>query len=142
MRFISTRGASPPLSLSSAIQASLAPDGGLYVPETFPGFELQDFDGLESWAAIGEKVLKPFFEGDRLEPYLSSICHEVFDFPVVLKDLGDKTAVLELFHGPTAAFKDVGARFLSRSLARMEEQYTVLVATSGDTGGAVAAAFH
>jgi threonine synthase len=142
MKYISTRGDSPPLGLSGAIQMSLAPDGGLYVPEFFPQFELTDFEGSNSWPSIGKKVLQPFFEGDGLEPDLTLICESAFDFPLVLKNLANHDAALELFHGPTAAFKDVGARFLAECVARMEGRRMVLVATSGDTGGAVAAAFH
>jgi threonine synthase len=142
MRFRSTRSTSPTLTISEAMQMSIAPDGGLYVPESFPVFEIEDFAGLESWGAIGAKVLEPFFSGDMLRPQLDEICREAFNFPVSLNYIGDGTAVLELFHGPTAAFKDVGARFLAACLSRLPGRRTVLVATSGDTGGAVAAAFH
>ncbi len=142
MRFRSTRSTSPTLSLSEAIQMSLAPDGGLYVPESFPFFETGDFDGLESWREIGVKLLEPFFVGDVLRPQLDEICRQAFNFPIPLNHIGDNTAVLELFHGPTAAFKDVGARFLAACVSRLPGRRTVLVATSGDTGGAVAAAFH
>ena len=142
MRFRSTRSTSPTLSLSDAIQMSIAPDGGLYVPESFPAFEIADFDGLQSWEEIGAKLLEPFFSGDRLGPQLSEICREAFNFPIPLNYIGNDTAVLELFHGPTAAFKDVGARFLAACVSRLPGRRTVLVATSGDTGGAVAAAFH
>jgi len=142
MRFRSTRSASPTLTLSEAIQMSLAPDGGLYVPESFPVFEIGDFDGLESWGEIGAKLLEPFFNGDVLQPQLDEICRHAFNFPIPLNYIGNDTAVLELFHGPTAAFKDVGARFLAACVSRLPGRRTVLVATSGDTGGAVAAAFH
>ena len=142
MRFRSTRSTSPALTLSEAIQMSIAPDGGLYVPESFPVFEIPDFDGLESWGEIGAKVLEPFFSGDTLRSQLGEICRKAFNFPITLNYIGDDTAVLELFHGPTAAFKDVGARFLAACLSRLPGRRTVLVATSGDTGGAVAGAFH
>ncbi|HEV2828149.1 MAG TPA: threonine synthase [Pyrinomonadaceae bacterium] len=142
MRFRSTRSLSPTLTLSEAIQMSLAPDGGLYVPESFPAFKIEDFDDLESWGEIGAKLLKPFFSGDVLEPKLDEICREAFNFPISLNYIGEDTAVLELFHGPTAAFKDIGARFLAACVSRLPGRRTVLVATSGDTGGAVAAAFH
>ena len=142
MRFRSTRSPSPTLTLSEAIQTSIAPDGGLYVPESFPVFEIGDFDGLESWGQIGAKLLEPFFTDDVLRPRLDEICREAFNFPIPLNYIGDDTAVLELFHGPTAAFKDIGARFLAACVSRLPGRRTVLVATSGDTGGAVAAAFH
>ena len=141
IRFRSTRSARPTLGLSEAMLTSLAPDGGLYVPETFPEFTAGEFEGLEHWRDVGERVLRPFFEGDVLGAHLAEICEEAFDFPVPLRELGGETAVLELFHGPTAAFKDVGARFLAACVSRLPGRRTVLVATSGDTGGAVAAAF-
>ncbi|HLM58391.1 MAG TPA: threonine synthase [Pyrinomonadaceae bacterium] len=142
MRFRSTRNDSPALSFSGAMLGGLAPDGGLYVPERFPRFGLGEFEGLEGWTEIGARLLGPFFEGDPLAPQLDEICREAFNFPVVLRESDDETAVLELFHGPTAAFKDVGARFLAACVSRLPGRRTVLVATSGDTGGAVAAAFH
>src|SRR5690606_1208507 len=116
MEFISTRNASPPASLSQAIAAGLAPDGGLYVPAKLPAGR-----ALEAGASLSQttaSLLAPFFEGDALAPALPAICAEALDFPVPLKPLatpGDH--VLELFHGPTAAFKDVGARFLAATLA-------------------------
>src|SRR5262249_27584014 len=142
MKFRSTRGASPSLNVSEAIQTSIAPDGGLYVPERFPAFKAPDFEGLESWREIGIRVLQPFFAGDLLAPHLADICAEAFNFPISLNQLSEDTAGLELFHGPTAAFKDVGARFLAACVSRLSGRRTVIVATSGDTGGAVAAAFH
>jgi threonine synthase len=142
MRYVSTRGAAPPAGLSEAVQTSLAPDGGLYVPEQFPRFNVADFDGRESLRDIAARFLQPFFAGDALAAHLEEICEEAFDFPVPLVELDETTSLLELFHGPTAAFKDVGARFLAACVARLPGRRTVLVATSGDTGGAVAAAFH
>lgn len=141
MKYVSTRASSPPLGLSEAIQTGLAPDGGLYVPEQFPKFKVEEFDGLDSLPDIAEKFLTPFFKDDELSPHLSDICREAFNFNVPLVELDETTAVLELFHGPTAAFKDVGARFLAACVSRLPGRRTVLVATSGDTGGAVAAAF-
>jgi threonine synthase len=141
MKYVSTRAAVEPLGLSEAIQTGLAPDGGLYVPERFPKFGTEEFDGLDSLPEIAERFLAPFFEGDELSAHLSDICREAFDFDVPLVELDETTALLELFHGPTAAFKDVGARFLAACVARSAGRRTVLVATSGDTGGAVAAAF-
>jgi threonine synthase len=146
MKYPSTRGTAPPASLSEAIRAGIAPDGGLYVPERFPRLAPEDFAGLAALPEIGARLLEPFFADDPLADALPQICREALDFPVPLRPLRDRTSVLELFHGPTAAFKDVGARFLARCMARLhvdpERPRTVLVATSGDTGGAVAAAFH
>ena len=141
MRFHSTRSGSQSLTLSEAIGQSIASDGGLYVPESFPTLGAEDFAGLNSWKEIGKRLLEPFFRDDDLHPHLSDICDEAFNFPITLSFLNNETAVLELFHGPTAAFKDVGARFLAACVARMPGRRTIIVATSGDTGGAVAAAF-
>jgi threonine synthase len=141
MKFRSTRSTSPLLTFSEAIQTSIAPDRGLYVPVSFPAFKDSSFDGLASWSEIGEKLLAPFFEGDVLAPQLADICSEAFNFPILLNYVSN-AGVLELFHGPTAAFKDVGARFLAACVSRLGGRRTVIVATSGDTGGAVAAAFH
>ncbi|MFT3756440.1 MAG: threonine synthase [Pseudoxanthomonas sp.] len=145
MQFISTRNNTPAATLSAAIAAGLAPDGGLYVPQQLPAArELAPGANLAETAAA---LLQPFFAGDALESELPSICETAFDFPAPLQALatpGDH--VLELFHGPTAAFKDFGARFLAQCLTRLrrdtDKPLTILVATSGDTGAAVAAAFH
>lgn len=145
MNFISTRNNSPAATLSQAIAAGLAPDGGLYVPETLP--EPRELAVGADIAETATCLLSPFFAGDGLEGDLASICRSAFDFPVPLKPLATlHDHVLELFHGPTAAFKDFGARFLAQCLTRLcrdaGKPLTILVATSGDTGAAVAAAFH
>ena len=132
------------LSASQAILKGLAADGGLFVPSVLPS--LSDKVSLSlSYADFAAEVLKPFFEGDELYDELADICRGAFSFPVVLNELKD-VSVLELFHGPTSAFKDFGARFLAFSmeklLVRKGEKLCILVATSGDTGGAVASAFH
>ncbi|WP_422477404.1 threonine synthase [Pleomorphochaeta sp. DL1XJH-081] len=146
MRFISTRGKAPAVSASQAILQGLAPDGGLYVPEYFPYLSPQQLSRVTSYPELAYEVLSPFFVGDELESSLAEICVEAFDFPVPLHWHDDKDSVLELYWGPTAAFKDFGARFLAASMQRLlanrERKLTILVATSGDTGGAVAAAFH
>jgi threonine synthase len=145
VRYRSTRGAAA-VSLGEALIRGLASDGGLMVPDELPRFEITDFDGLEQPGEIASRLLAPFFAGDPLADELPDICTEALDFPIPLRTVGHGTEVLELFHGPTAAFKDVGARFLARCLARMPirngRPRTVLVATSGDTGGAVGAAFE
>lgn len=145
MNFISTRHAAPAATLSQAIAAGLAPDGGLYVPDALP--PSRDLAPGRDIADTAATLLAPFFAGDALEGDLASICREAFDFPAPLRALGTPADhVLELFHGPTAAFKDFGARFLAASMARVRRSeakpLTILVATSGDTGAAVAAAFH
>ncbi len=146
MRFPSTRGGCEPASASEALRAGLAPDGGLFVPETLPALSPAALDPALPYPERAREVLAPFFRGDELEPQLPELCREAFDFPVPLTRLSDRVRILELFHGPTAAFKDFGARVLARALERLEAgektPLTILVATSGDTGGAVAAAFH
>jgi threonine synthase len=145
VKYLSTRGGDA-VTLSDAIARGLAPDGGLYVPESLPLLPLEAFDGLDDLPDVAIRLLRPFFEGDQLAGELEEICRTALDFPIPLKNVGEDLSVLELFHGPTAAFKDVGARFLaqcfSRGLAGGDRRLTILVATSGDTGGAVAAAFH
>ncbi|MBO9663274.1 threonine synthase [Dokdonella sp.] len=146
MNYLSTRGAAPPLGLGAALEAGLATDGGLYVPERVPRLREEDFDGCATLATVAARLLRPFFAGDALAAELDAICAEALDPPAPLRAIAAHTWLLELFHGPTAAFKDFGARFLAASLARRRgadaAPLTVLVATSGDTGAAVAAAFH
>lgn len=147
MRYVSTRDAGHSASLSEALKRGIAPDGGLYVPAKMPTFDVAAFDGATTLPEVANRFLAPFFAGDALEPHLAAITAEAFDFPVPIVPLpgaGPDVGVLELFHGPTAAFKDFGARFLAACMARIphERPLTILVATSGDTGGAVAAAFH
>ena len=145
MRYRSTRSPDHRVPVSRALEEGLAPDGGLYVPETFPDLGPEAFEGCETIEDVAETLLRPFLADDPLVDSLPSICEATFGFSVPLRALGRRTHVLELFHGPTAAFKDVGARFLADSLARLNADasrpLTILVATSGDTGAAVAAAF-
>lgn len=149
MHYISTRNADHQVLLGEAIAHGLAPDGGLYIPKAFPHFTARAFEADTELPQIGAQLLAPFAEGDPLAEELPAICNEAFDFPAPLVHLPNAPApvsVLELFHGPTCAFKDFGARFLAACLQRIRRgqrrKLTVLVATSGDTGGAVAAAFH
>ena len=146
--FRSSRAQAAPCTFSQAVLQGLAPDGGLYVPVEYPRATLQESAGDRGLAAVAVQLLTPFLGGDPLAPQLPAIAREALDFPAPLAplDADGRLSVLELFHGPTAAFKDFGARFLATCFARMqprdERTLTVLVATSGDTGGAVAAAFH
>ena len=150
MRYLSTRGGEE-VGLLDALLRGLAADGGLYVPDELPRFTPRDFHG-ETLPAIAAELLAPFFAGSPLEGEVAAICRDALNFPVPLVPVvgpHGELSVLELFHGPTAAFKDVGARFLAavmeRALPRLpadDRPLTILVATSGDTGGAVAAAFH
>ncbi len=145
MRYISTRAKGDDyFSASDAILKGLAPDGGLFIPEHIPSIP-ESFTLTEgAWYAMYQALL-PFFEGDELENDLEEICRNAFSFPVPFHADGGKDT-LELYFGPTAAFKDFGARFLAFSMEKLlrnrNENLTILVATSGDTGGAVASAFH
>lgn len=150
-QYRSTRDASHQIDAASAIARGLAPDGGLYIPVEFPRFDLSDFADCKTLADTATVLIQPFVQGSKLENEIADICREAFTFETPLLDLPvdqaeQQVSVLELFHGPTAAFKDVGARFLSACLERTEAGHEgklkILVATSGDTGGAVAAAFH
>jgi threonine synthase len=145
MQFVSTRGMAKAVGASEAIMQGLAPDGGLYVPQEFPSVMHLPIHEISSYPELAYEVLAPFFKGDLLEEELPQICIDAFNFPVPLVELRPQEMVLELYHGPTAAFKDFGARFLAASmeriLAKQSRKLTILVATSGDTGGAVAAAF-
>jgi threonine synthase len=148
MRFASTREASNTVGFSAALKLGLASDGGLYVPTNWPALPAAvPSQGLEL-APLATHLLAPFLAADPLERQLAAIAAEAFNFPapLVTLDAQARLCVLELFHGPTAAFKDFGARFLAAALARVpragRRSLNMLVATSGDTGGAVAAAFH
>lgn len=147
MRFYSLHDPSHGVGFAEAVRGGLAHDGGLYMPQELPRLTPGDIASLRSMtpAAIallaGRALLGRDIEGSALE----RIVTESIDFPIPLVRLDERTFILELFHGPTLAFKDVGARFLARVLAHISrdepEPLTVLVATSGDTGGAVAQGF-
>ncbi|MDJ0699264.1 MAG: threonine synthase [Woeseiaceae bacterium] len=147
MRYFSTRGEGP-ATLDEALVNGIAGDGGLYMPEGLPRFDVSQFSGATSIRQVAHVLLEPFFGGSTLLPELDQILAETFSFDipaVPLESADGNVSLLELFHGPTAAFKDVGAGFLAACLSRLEgdveNPLTILVATSGDTGGAVAAAF-
>ncbi len=149
LKFVSTRGTAPPVSSSEAIARGLAPDGGLYVPTRLPSVDVAGIGGTSSLPQVARLALAGFFAGDRLQPVLGDIADAALDLAApttAVEACPDPLFALELFHGPTAAFKDFGARFLAESLqcleSRAPQPMTILVATSGDTGGAVAAAFH
>ncbi|MDX2277522.1 MAG: threonine synthase [Hyphomonadaceae bacterium] len=143
MLYVSTRGGGGAVTFSQALEQGLAPDKGLFVPQTWP--KLNDVSAAPL-IDVAERVIGPFFEGDALSGQLRVILEDAFTFPAPVTRLEENLGVIELFHGPTAAFKDFGARFLAACLARLPRDparpLQTLVATSGDTGGAVAAAFH
>jgi threonine synthase len=149
MTYYSLNNQAPEVSFQEAVVRGLAPDRGLYFPKGIAALPQGFFDDIENLdnATIAFEVIKQFVGDEIPELDLKQIIADVlsFDFPV--KQLEDNISVLELYHGPTMAFKDVGARFMARCLGYFnkdkvtKEDVTVLVATSGDTGGAVASGF-
>jgi threonine synthase len=146
MLCLSTRGNCAAVALHQAIIEGIAPDGGLYLPEHIPQINAAALLASQTYQEAALHVMSPFFTGDLLSEKLPGMLERAFNFPVPLKKLSSQNNfLLELFHGPTSAFKDVGARFLAECFAAVpakNKTRTILVATSGDTGGAVAAAFH
>lgn len=148
MKFYSTNGQSEAVSFKEAVIKSLPSDRGLYFPEEIPELDYLFLETLDYYSLpeIGMEVLRQFTKDDIPEQKLSEILHEALDFEIPVKEVEKNIHTLELFHGPTYAFKDVGARFLARCLGYFNEaeskEVTILVATSGDTGGAVASGFY
>ncbi|MFH4966450.1 threonine synthase [Gaetbulibacter sp. M235] len=147
MNYYSLNKQAPNTTFKDAVIKGLAPDKGLYFPESITPLNDEFFNDIDklSYSEIAFEAIKQFVSPDIPEAVLKTIIEETlsFDFPVV--QLNDNISTLELFHGPTMAFKDVGARFMARCLGYFNKdntnQVTVLVATSGDTGGAVANGF-
>ena len=147
MKYRSTLHRSPEVSLHEAVLRGSAPDGGLYLPVNMPHLA-KDFLARLASLTFTEIALEvgALFAGDEIPTaILQEIVAEAFNFPVPLVTLTDRLHILELFHGPTLAFKDFGARFMARLMgffvAESGKELTVIVATSGDTGSAVAQAF-
>ena len=148
MEYFSLNYNAKDVSFLEAVRKGLAPDRGLYFPKKIPKLEESFIKNLGKFSnhEIAYKVIKPYVGNDINDNNLKKIIQETlsFDFPIV--KITDKIAVIELFHGPSLAFKDVGARFMARCLSqdnfiKKGKNLTVLVATSGDTGGAVADGF-
>ena len=148
MQYYSLNNPSIKADFKAATLAGQAPDGGLYFPETIPVWEKTFIDNLAilSKAEIGMRILQPFVGDSMSEATLLEAMEETLAFDFPLKKINENMFILELFHGPTLAFKDLGARFLSRCMGAFAndigQKINILVATSGDTGGAVADAFH
>lgn len=152
MRYISTRGQAPALAFDDVLLAGLARDGGLYLPETWPSLEperLKSFRG-RPYAKVAAEVMRPFVAGSVIEARFEELVREAyagFEHPAVapLRQLDANDWLLELFHGPTLAFKDVAMQFLGRLfdavLEARDARITILGATSGDTGAAAVEAF-
>ena len=147
MQYISTKDKNLKVSFEEAVKRGLAPNRGLFMPENY--VKMPD----EFWAnlfdlpleEIGYQVGKQYVDGEIPDDDFKKICYEVLNFKIPLVNVKDRIYSLELFHGPTCAFKDVGARFMARCLgyfsSRKNEKTVILVATSGDTGSAVANGF-
>jgi threonine synthase len=148
MIYFSTNKSSVPVSIKHATLQGLAPDGGLYIPSVMPHFSEAEIKLLEgaTFSNVAFAIAKKFIGGEIPPDRLSDIIESCFDFDTPLVRLDDETFVEELFCGPTLAFKDYGARFLARLTGYFAEEdnkmITVLVATSGDTGSAVAFGFQ
>ena len=148
MKFYSTNNINNRVSLAEAIMKSLPEDNGLYMPESIPLLPSSFFDNIQhySFSEISFEIAKHFLHPDLSLSEIKNITDDAINFPVPLVHLDEQTFVLELFHGPTLAFKDVGARFMSRTMALLNKnqnkKLTILVATSGDTGSAVANGFY
>ena len=138
----------PVVDFKTATIAGQAPDKGLYFPQSIPQVNKKLLNDIENYsnAAIAYEVIKPFVGDVIPDNLLKSIVEETVNFDIPLVQITDSIYSLELFHGPTLAFKDIGARFMSRCLGYFAKEKTekivVLVATSGDTGGAVANGFY
>jgi threonine synthase len=153
VKYVSTRGTAPALGFCDVLLAGLAGDGGLYVPEAWPQLQPAEIAALagQPYAEAAFRVIRPFVGGEIADRDLAAMCHEAyatFRHPAVvpLRQLGPAEWVLELFHGPTLAFKDVAmqllARLMDHVLRQRRARATIVGATSGDTGGAAVEAFR
>jgi threonine synthase len=152
-RYISTRGEAPTLGFCDVMLTGLARDGGLYVPEAWPQLSPETIAGFfgRSYWEVAVEVIRPFVGGEISDADLGRMANEAyatFRHPAVvpLDQIGPNQFLLELFHGPTLAFKDVAmqllARLMDHALRSRGERRTIVVATSGDTGGAAVEAFR
>lgn len=148
MQYYSLQNHQHRVSFREAVIQGLAPDKGLYFPAEIPKLERDFTERLEEYDPlyIARKVIQPFVGEDIPENYLKQIIRDTVTFPFPLREVEENVYALELFHGPTLAFKDVGAKFMAGCLGYFrradDKPVTVLVATSGDTGGAVANGFY
>ena len=148
MQYFSTNRKAPHVSFREAVRRGQPDDKGLYFPEEIPRLPPGFLDRFhnKSNEQIAFEVIRPYVGDEIAEERLYEICAETVNFPFPLVPVSENISALELFHGPTLAFKDVGARFMSRCLRHFSreksEKTIVIVATSGDTGGAVANGFY
>lgn len=147
-RFYSTNSPGRLVDLREAVLRSLPADNGLYMPERLPVLGDEFWGGWREWpfAEMSYRIVSAFFDGAVPEESLRAMVADAINFDAPLVEIGEGMHILELFHGPSLAFKDFGARFMARLMGWLTRgsgrDLTVLVATSGDTGGAVASAFH
>jgi len=145
MEYYSTGLKSPNVFFKDALFSGLAPDGGLYMPTSIPQLSLDTLNSKISYPELAFKMIMPFIGNAISNEKLDEICNSAFNFSVPLVKLDDNFYILELFHGPTFAFKDFAARFMARMMEHFMNtetvKRTILVATSGDTGSAVANGF-
>ena len=148
MKYYSTKNKSKPYTFREVVLKGLPEDNGLFMPEKFIPPDAGFFSSLsdKEISDIGFEISKSFVGEEIPSDELRKICNEAFNFPVELVELDEQTYIAELFHGPTLAFKDFGARFMARVMSYLnrgeKKLLTILVATSGDTGGAVADGFY
>ncbi len=148
MKYYSTNNRNNVVGFEQAVMNGLAPDGGLYMPELIPVLDANLFKSINDYSIdeIALEVIRNFSNDDLNESELQDIIDKSFTFAAPINYLDDSIAILELFHGPTLAFKDFGARFMARTMEKFVEkegiELNILVATSGDTGSAVANGFY
>ena len=147
MKFYSLNHKAPDVSFEEAVVKGIAPDRGLYFPESITPLSAHFFKNIENYSnhKIAYELIKQFIGVEIPEKELKRIIKDTLNFDFPLVEIEKDIFSLELYHGPTMAFKDVGARFMARCLSYFNKnktnELTVLVATSGDTGGAVASGF-
>lgn len=148
MQFVSTNRKSPSATFLEAMRTGLAPDGGLYMPDKVPELpnSFWQYSDSPNFQEIAFEMAKPYLEEELSDPEILSVVEDAFNFPIQMHSMDEHQFILELFHGPTLAFKDFGARFMARLFSekaqRDQREVTILVATSGDTGSAVAHGFY
>lgn len=148
MKYFSTRNQNNFVSFKEAVLSGLALDGGLFMPEIIPSFSKSFIEKLHSFSfqEIGFETAKKFIDDEISEQKLQEIIERSLSFPAPIVNLDEDTHILELFHGPTLAFKDFGAQFMARTMEYFvkdfKKELVILVATSGDTGSAVAHGFY
>lgn len=144
MKFYNLKENDEQVSFAQAVKQGLGKNQGLFFPEKMPSLDNVDELLALPFVERSIEVLAPFVEGDLTKDELTEIVTNAFNFPAQIQPISESRSILELFHGPTLAFKDFGGRFMAQCLQAFtkKEKITILTATSGDTGAAVAHAFH